>query len=296
MGTLSRTDPHALRAVDRERLLQGLHAARGALVRRRQKAARGLLQGVAELRGAGRRAGGDVDPLDRRPSLHRDHGPAHAFEPARLAHRTEGSREVQKQRGPRIRQDAVRKVAGQLLRLPGLHREVHGQLGRGAHRLHGQPDHRHGDGRADFVPVGSRQGDARRVDRNFEILLHPGQQHLHQRRAGQDRRVADRGRTHQKGRARPDLTPAGHDPHAHDPRPGGTRRWLRHVSPCGRTQGPDYLANGFDSHHGRHGHRAFRTPRVRRNRRAAPLAGQRREPSRGRRLLPAQLRMHDARI
>ena len=29
---------------------------------------------------------------------------------------------------------------------------------------------------------------------------------------------------------------------------------------------------------------------------AAPLAGQRREPSRGRRLLPAQLRMHDARI
>ena len=28
----------------------------------------------------------------------------------------------------------------------------------------------------------------------------------------------------------------------------------------------------------------------------APLAGQRREPSRGRRLLPAQLRMHDARI
>ena len=91
-------------------------------------------------------------------------------------------------------------------------------------------------------------------------------------------------------------TPAGHDPHARDPRPGGTRRWLRHISPCGRTQGPDYLANGFDSHHGRHGHRAFRTPRVRRNRRAAPLAGQRRKPSRGRSLLPAQLRMHDARI
>ena len=45
-------------------------------------------------------------------------------------------------------------------------------------------------------------------------------------------------------------------------------------------------ANGFDSHHGRHGHRAFRTPRVRRNRRAAPLAGQRRKPSRGHRLLP----------
>ena len=137
---------------------------------------------------------------------------------------------------------------------------------------------------------------SRRVDRNFEILLHPGQQHLHQRRAGQDRRVADRGRTHQKGRARPDLTPAGHDPHARDPRPVGTRRWLRHISPCGRTQGPDYLANGFDSHHGRHGHRAFRTPRVRRNRRAAPLAGQRRKPSHGRSLLPAQLRMHDARI
>ena len=81
-----------------------------------------------------------------------------------------------------------------------------------------------------------------------------------------------------KGRARPDLIPAGHDPHARDPRPGGTRRRLRHASPCGRTQGPDYLANGFDSHHGRHGHRAFRAPRLGRNRRAASLAGQRREP------------------
>ncbi len=99
---------------------------------------------------------------------------------------------------PGVRQDAVRKVAGQLLDLSGLHRKVHLELGCRAHRLHGQPHHRHGDGRADLVPVDPREGDARRVDRNLEILLHPRQQHLHQRRAGQDRRVAHRGRTHQK--------------------------------------------------------------------------------------------------
>ena len=53
------------------------------------------------------------------------------------------------------------------------------------------------------------EGDARRVDRNFEILLHSGQQHLHQRRTGQDRRVADRRGEHQKGRPRPDrITPS----------------------------------------------------------------------------------------
>ena len=45
--------------------------------------------------------------------------------------------------------------------------------------VHGQPDHRHGHGRTDLVPVDSRQGDARRVHRDFEILLDTRQQHLH---------------------------------------------------------------------------------------------------------------------
>ena len=46
-----------------KRLFQGLHAARGAPVRRRPQAARRFLQGAAELRGTGNRAGRDVDPL-----------------------------------------------------------------------------------------------------------------------------------------------------------------------------------------------------------------------------------------
>ena len=47
---------------------------------------------------------------------------------------------------------------------------------------------------------------------------------------------------------------------------------MRHPAADDRTQRPDYRAYGFDSHHGRHRHRAVRTPRIGRDRPVAALA------------------------
>ena len=112
LGAVPGADPHALHAAHRKRLLQGVHAARRALVRRRPPACRDLLQRTATVRRAGRRAGGDVDSLERRPALHPRNGAAHALHAARLAHGAEGRPEVQEPRRSGVREDALREVAG----------------------------------------------------------------------------------------------------------------------------------------------------------------------------------------
>ena len=51
-------------------------------------------------------------------------------------------------------------------------------------------------------------------------------------------------------------------PRVGHPRPGPPDGSLRHTASDDRTQRPNHRAYGFDSHRGRHRHRAFRTPRL----------------------------------
>ena len=82
---------------------------------------------------------------------------------------------------------------------------LHEQLGHRAHRLHGLSDSGDGRRRTDFVSRNSGESDARRVYRDFEILLGAGQQRLHQRRARQTGRRADRGGENPENGAGPHL-------------------------------------------------------------------------------------------
>ena len=72
-------------------------------------------------------------------------------------------------------------------------------------RLHGLSDSGDGRRRTDFVSRNSGESDARRVYRDFEILLGAGQQRLHQRRARQTGRRADRGGENPENGAGPHL-------------------------------------------------------------------------------------------
>lgn len=126
----------------------------------------------------------------------------------------------------------------------------------------------------------------------IEILLDARQQHLHQRRAEQDRRFAHRRRPHQESGPRPDLRP--------DAACLFVAALAAALAACGARQvkterkGRIITTTRFST-------REVRTPCVStpafgRNRPAASVAGQRDERTGRHRQIRPQLRMHDARI
>ena len=133
--------------------------------------------------------------------------------------------------------------------------------------------------------------------RDFEILLDTRQQHLHQRRAGQDRRIAHRRRPHQESRPRPYLSPdAARVVVAGAGRDDGGMRHPAGTHGRDRAERPDYRRHGHDPRHGRHGYRAFRTHALGGGGRAQALDRKPGIEARSHHPIRPQLRVHDARI